>query len=148
MVWPKRAKATQGWRSQATLIKPKKRIQWEQMCQMQCVAWFKFTYPQHRKPFYHIPNEGLRPVWVGRKLNAMGMKTGMLDIHLDVPSTAKNGKLYYGLRIEMKPAKKDCPSKVTPEQRETIQVMNDNGYFACVCYGYDEFKDVIQWYLP
>lgn len=144
-MWPR--KKTQGTRAQATLIRPKKRIQWEQICQRQSVAWFKLIYPALNDLFFHIPNEGKRTPWEGSKLKMMGMKRGMLDIHLDKPSTAKNGIFYYGLRIEMKPAKQDCKSMVTPEQRHTIQRMNEVGYFACVCYGFQEFKDTVQWYL-
>lgn len=146
-MWFKTKKQAQGWRAQATDQKPKKRKQWEKIAQKQSVAWFRFSYPQYRDLFYHIPNEGKRPEWVGRDLNQMGMQSGMLDLHLDIPHKAANGTFYYGLRIEMKPAKKDSPSSVTPEQHRTIGQLNAQGYFACVCYGFDEFKDAVQWYL-
>lgn len=135
---------------QATFVTPtkgKKRVQWEKIAQKQSVAWFRFSYPEYADLFFHIPNEGKRPAFVGKDLIAMGMQKGMLDLHLDIPHKAANGTFYYGLRIEMKPAKKDAVSNVTREQRMTIKRMNQYGYFACVCYGFDEFKDTVQWYL-
>lgn len=142
--------SNQAWKQyaqQATPLKATTRTQWESIAQKQAVAWFHFVYPRYFKLFYHIPNEGKRPIALGKHLKAMGMKKGMLDLHLDVPHKAKNGTFYYGLRIEVKPADKDCQSWVSPEQEETIKEMNQQGYFATVCRGFDEIKDVVQWYL-
>ena len=132
---------------QATDLRPKKRIQWEKIEQKKAVAWFHLTYPQYYDLFYHIANEGRRVQAWANELKALGMKKGMLDLHLDVPRKARNGVFYYGLRIEVKPNKDDTQSALTPAQENTINKMNEQGYFACVCFGYDQIREVIEWYL-
>jgi len=37
--------------------------------------------------------------------------------------------------------------RVSPEQKEFLALATDMGYFAVVCYGFDEAKKVIQDYL-
>ena len=81
---------------QATDLRPKKRIQWEKIEQKKAVAWFHLTYPQYYDLFYHIANEGRRVQAWANELKALGMKKGMLDLHLDVPRKARNGVVYYG----------------------------------------------------
>ena len=50
---------------------------------------------------------------------------------------------YHGLYIEMK-AGKNKPSK---EQKEWINSLQEEGYAACVCYGWLEAREVIEKYL-
>lgn len=150
-MWSKNnARNEQSWqqyKQQATLVQSKSNIQWEEVVQKQAVAWFHLAYPQYFQSFYHIPNGGHRNINVARKLKLMGVKKGMLDLHLDIPHKAKNGTFYYGLRVEIKPGKEVAKSQVTDEQRATIKVMNENGYFATVCYGFNQIKDTFEWYL-
>jgi hypothetical protein len=72
------------------------------------------------------------------KAKRAGMKKGYPDISLDV---ARGG--YNGLRIELK--KKT--GTVSPEQKKWILWLSEQGYFAIVCRGEDEAKQVLINYL-
>lgn len=88
------------------------------------------------------------------RAKAGGYKKGFPDVSILKPS----GK-YHGLFIEMKKANKKIVSKktgkliqaskgvVSPEQKDWINKLNDQGYLAVVCYGFDEAKEVIERYL-
>ena len=69
------------------------------------------------------------------KLKSEGLTKGMPDLFLPV---AKNG--FYGLFIEMKRVKNSVVSK---EQKEKIEALNNQGYKAVVCKGFEEAKNVI-----
>lgn len=72
------------------------------------------------------------------KAKRAGMKKGYPDIFLPVA----RGK-YHGLFIELK-IKGGYPTK---EQKWWIDKLNKEGYKACVCYGFEEAKNVILNYL-
>ena len=50
---------------------------------------------------------------------------------------------YHGLYIELK-AKGGRP---TPEQREWQRDLLEEGYCAAVCYGFEQAKQTIDWYM-
>ena len=85
---------------------------------------------------YHVPNEGKRNN--GNILKAMGMKSGVPDVVLPVPS-----KEYHGLYLEMKFNK----NKPTQEQEKFMALLRRNGYKTAVCYSYEEAKETILDYL-
>lgn len=86
----------------------------------------------------HIPNEGKRGPKAAADTKRLGLRPGVPDLFLAIPS----GK-YHGLWIEMK-AK---TGKVTSRQKEWIERLCDVGYQAHVCNGYNEAKKVIVNYL-
>jgi hypothetical protein len=88
---------------------------------------------------YHVPNGGHRNKIVAAKLKAEGVRGGVPDICLPV---ARNG--YHGLYVELKRRK---GGKATPEQMEWIAALGEQGYFAAVCYGFDEAREAIENYL-
>ncbi len=94
-------------------------------------------YPE-LKLMYHVPNEGKRSASYGARLKRSGMKTGVSDICLPV---SRGG--YHGLYIELKVNK----NKPTKEQREFTELMLEQEYLACVCYGADEATSMIKKYL-
>ncbi len=69
----------------------------------------------------------------------MGTKKGYPDLIIDI---ARNG--YHGLRIELKKDKTCYPSK---EQKERLQMLNDEGYLAVVCKGFHETITTIKEYM-
>ncbi len=73
------------------------------------------------------------------KAKKAGMKRGYPDIRLDV---ARGG--YHGLRIELKRQKGGV---VSPEQKEWLKRLTEEGCYAVVCYGEDEAKDVLMRYI-
>ena len=87
---------------------------------------------------YHIPNEGVRTKANGARLKAEGMKAGVPDICLPC---ARGG--YHGLYIELKAGK----NKPTKKQKEWSADLNAEGYYACVCWGWEAAQKVIEMYL-
>lgn len=87
----------------------------------------------------HIPNEGKRSFFSGKKLKRMGLKRGVSDFFLAYPS----GK-YHGLWIELKRLKL---SKCTDEQIDWVKNMNTLDYKAQFAYGWERARDFIIDYL-
>ena len=87
----------------------------------------------------HIPNEGKRTAANGARLKSEGLRKGYPDILLDAPM----GK-YHGLRIELKRRK---GSRIAAEQKTWIIKLNNRGYAAAFCYGWEEAWDFIHAYL-
>jgi hypothetical protein len=79
---------------------------------------------------YAIPNGGGRsPV------------KGVSDVCLPVPRRSFNG-----LYIEMK--RKDGTIKdVKPEQAEFLEFVQSQGYYGCVCFGWEQASKTLEWYL-
>ena len=72
---------------------------------------------------YHIPNEGKRTN--GAVLKAMGLKSGVPDVCLPVPSHNFNG-----LYLEMKYGQ----NKPTKDQEAFMAALRQQGYKTAVCY--------------
>ena len=66
------------------------------------------------------------------------MKKGVPDLCLPVPR-----KNYHGLYIEMKYGN----GRTSKEQREWINKLNEQGYKAVVCNGFEKAKETIEKYL-
>ena len=111
----------------------------ESLEQQKVFAWAKIvSYMYHDIDLmYHIPNEGKRTCYTGGKMKKEGLKRGVSDICLPVPS----GK-YSGLYIEMKYGK----NKPTAEQENFLRRINKLGYASCVCYSGEEAIDKIKYY--
>ena len=85
-----------------------------------------------------IPNGGKRDKRTAVALKRQGVKAGVPDICLPV---ARNG--YHGLYIELKAGK----NKATKNQEKWQVFLNDQGYYAVICYGWREAAKVIEEYL-
>ena len=86
-------------------------------------------------------------IWspIGKKLKAEGLTKGILDINLDW--TAWDNDLYQmvpGLRIEMKFGK----NKLSPEQKEKKELLEEAGYKVAVCYSASQAVRAVFEYLP
>ena len=90
-------------------------------------------------PFYAIPNGGSRNVKEAANMKAEGVSAGVPDICIQLPN-----KTYHGLYIEMKRQKGGIVSK---HQKKWIEILNNNGYLAKVCCGFNEAKNVIEKYF-
>lgn len=104
-------------------------IRW---CELQ-----KGKYPELGLIF-HVPNGGTRNKFEAANLKKQGVKAGVPDLFLPVV----RGK-YHGLFIELKYGK----NKATEKQKEWIEKLNKQGYYAVVCTGFEEAKKVIQEYI-
>lgn len=92
------------------------------------------------KRMFHIPNGGSRHIAEASKLKAMGVKSGVPDIHLPI---SRHG--FKGLWIELKRIKP--PGIVSDEQEDWLAFLSEEGYDTRVCYGWEEARDVLLWYL-
>lgn len=91
------------------------------------------------KMMFAVPNGGKRNVITAVNMKREGAKRGVPDIILLHPS-----REYHGLAIEMK---KDKGGTVSPEQKEWIKNLTDEGYLARVCRGSFEAIETIKFYL-
>jgi len=106
--------------------------------QSMLIKWFDLRYKDHRGRLFAIPNGGQRHILVASKMKAEGVRRGVPDLMLPVPM-----QRYHGLFIEMKKEK----GKTTEEQENWLDYLNEQGYCAMVCRGFDEAKIVIINYL-
>ena len=106
---------------------------WEQ-CQL--IQWCR-TVPELQLIF-HIPNETVGGQgWLVRN-RQMGVKSGVPDLMLPIPSGG-----YHGLFIEMKTRS----GRVSITQKKWIDALNALGYKAVVAHGWEEAKCQILEYL-
>lgn len=110
--------------------------------QANVIKWSQQPHIRARWPelamLFHIPNGGTRTVIEGKHLKQQGVKQGVPDLCLPVPS----GR-YHGLFIEMKTA----AGRASPAQRWWIEHLNAAGYFAEVCHGWESAVQTLEWYL-
>ena len=107
----------------------------EHKCLMQ---WIR-TQQVVRDLIIHIPNEGQRNPIYGYHLKQMGMRAGVSDFFLPLPTP-----LFHGLWIELKRKENGRESM---EQRTWINKMRGLGYAAFFCYGWEDAKSRIEEYL-
>lgn len=88
---------------------------------------------------YAIPNGGSRNIIEAHNLKKQGVKPGVPDICLPVPSVK-----YTALYIELKRRK---GGRVSEAQRGWIAALNRVGCRAVVCKGWDEARAEIERYL-
>lgn len=112
--------------------------------QVMLFRWLAFNakaYPMLALAFA-IPNGGLRHFLVAAKLKAEGVKRGVPDIFLPVP-TMMSGIMEHGLFIEMKSAE----GRLSPEQKAWGCAVLSQGYDVAVCYSWTEAAKKIADYL-
>ena len=90
------------------------------------------------KWLFAIPNGGQRSASQGAQLRAEGVKRGVPDIMLPVPT-----KQYHGMFVELKVGK-NVPSD---DQEKYLFYLNENNYYTIVCYSWTEARDEILKYL-
>lgn len=90
---------------------------------------------------YHVPNGGGRSKAEAGVLKTMGVKAGVSDLVLAIPTSE-----YAGLYIELKPPR-SFQSRVSKEQLAWKNRMNRVGYLCRVAYGFEEAVALIADYL-
>tara|TARA_R110000868_G_scaffold161317_1_gene391509 strand:+ start:14251 stop:14634 length:384 start_codon:yes stop_codon:yes gene_type:complete len=110
----------------------------EEVDHINLVNWFHHNYPELADDLHHIANERKCSEQEGRKLKKMGVKRGVSDFFLAVPS---NGK--HGLWLELKVGK----NKPSPEQIAFLERKSNNNYMAVCMWGFEACKEVIREYL-
>jgi hypothetical protein len=99
------------------------------------------AYHPIAKLMYAIPNDGKRSVGEGARFKRRGLKAGVPDICLPVPSPTG----YHALYIELKRA--DGKGRLTVDQAAWIAHLNEVGNYACVAHGWVAAWDVVECYL-
>ena len=112
----------------------------EQVTIFQWANLLSSHYPQLRM-LYAIPNGSYKSKQSARKFAAEGLKSGVPDICLPVPSA--DGQ-YHSLYIELK---RKQGGKVSDQQKEWIGSLQFYGNQAYVCKGSDEAIETIKKYL-
>jgi hypothetical protein len=129
-----------GAKVRLTGSRKKKRNAPEEDLQRACVEWAELAsgrYPLLRR-LIHVPNGGKRSKGEAGKMKAMGVKKGVLDLLLPLPS----GR-YPGFAVELK-----APGgKTTPEQDEWLEDFHQAGWLTGVCYSLQEFIDLAMRFL-
>jgi|SRR5580692_10985041 hypothetical protein len=110
----------------------------EQNLQIQVHQWFVLQYPMHKQEFHHFANERKCSKLYGYFLGLMGVKPGVADIFIDVPS---NG--YRGLWMELKVDK----NRPTSAQNQFLSRKREIGYATLCVVGFDAAKAFIEGYL-
>ena len=125
----------------------------EEVEQQKLVQWLRAKKIAHVAPMNENQSsftDRKVTILVEAKAKSMGKQKGYPDLIIDEPN-----KYYHGLRIELKRARKRLKSgktsvshtKVSPEQKEWLQRLNNKGYYAVVCYGAKEAIEVIEEYM-
>ena len=109
----------------------------EQVALFEWAALHQGRYPELGLLFA-IPNGGKRDKLVAMQLQREGVKPGVPDLCLPVPSAG-----WHGLFIELKWGR----NTTTDKQNEWLERLTEQGYLAVVCYGWQEAVDVIKDYL-
>ena len=95
-------------------------------------------FPQ-LKYLLHVPNGGSRHPAEAQKLRRMGVVRGVSDLFLPV---ARHG--YHGIWIEMK---RKHGGRLSPDQKDWIEGMREEGYKAERADGADEAIAILEEYL-
>lgn len=96
------------------------------------------TFPELNL-MYAIPNGGFRHIKTAVAMKRTGTKAGVPDICLPVP---RGG--FHGMYIEMKRKKGGVVSDL---QADWIKDLSAQGYYCCVCRGWEIAKNKIEEYL-
>lgn len=110
--------------------------------QANVIKWSQQPHIRSRWPelalLFHIPNGGTRDAVEGRHLKQQGVRSGVPDLCLPVPS----GR-YHGLFIELKTE----TGRASVNQKWWIERLEAAGYFARVCHGWQAAAALLEWYL-
>lgn len=117
-------------------------IQSEHDEQVTLMKWWALAHQRFGIPeqlLFAIPNGGVRNIVTASRLKAEGVRAGIPDLFLAVPSHGM-----HGLFVEVKRVR---GGHVSDAQSVAIHELKSQGYDAVVCYGWEEAKAVIYGYL-
>lgn len=110
----------------------------ESQLQQECVNIFSLKYPKLAPLLFAIPNGGFRNAREARNLKKQGVRAGIPDLMLAVPS-----RECHGLFLELKFG----TNKPTAHQRDMMQRLGEQGYMCKVVRSTSEFLNVCCNYL-
>lgn len=106
--------------------------------QLVVMTYCRTNGDERLKRIFHIPNGGMRSKREAAELKSIGVKPGVSDLFL--PAMVGG---YGGLWIEMK----TTDGRLSEEQQAWLNEMNESGYKAHVCYGWQEAIQRIDEYM-
>lgn len=98
--------------------------------QIDAMGWLEFNHPDRWPLCFHCPNEVKANAQYMQKRQKMGVKAGVSDI-------VDFGHVRGAFELKRMDRTK---SKVSKEQREFLDGVDESGGFAAICYGFQEFK--------
>lgn len=107
--------------------------------QVTLFRWWRLQYPKQERLLFAIPNGGARNAVTGSRLKDEGVRAGVPDMLLAMPT-----ERHAGLFLELK---RQRGTKVSPVQSAMINDLARAGYAVAVCYGFEEARRTIQAYL-
>lgn len=110
----------------------------ESQLQQTCVKWLRLQHPHLARFLFAIPNGGARSAVTGAILKAEGVRRGVADLFLMVPTAH-----CHGLFIEMKVAK----GRQSPEQLAFEADCAIMRYSYALCRTFDEFQNAVEAHL-
>jgi hypothetical protein len=110
----------------------------EHQIQSDLIKWLAKHPDPRTGMIFAIPNGGWRSQRTASTLKAEGVRAGVPDLFLPIPC---NG--YHGLFIELKTP----TGRPTPEQKQWIDALNEQGYKAVICKGLIAAQTEINNYL-
>ena len=127
----------------------KKPVYREANLQAACKKWFDYQYPQYRKLFFKIKNDGYKTYKQGSRDKSEGIEPGVSDTLLAVTRQISYTKgdcrvidVIPGMFVEFKIK----PNKQTPEQKAFQEAVERQGYRYELIYDFDTFKKIIEEY--
>jgi hypothetical protein len=110
----------------------------EHYIQSLIVDWFDMRYYHLRLLLFAIPNGGARSVITGAMLKREGVRRGVPDLFLAIPTHSASG-----LFVEVKTPK----GRVTPDQENYHDMLGEAGYDVKVVRSLSEGIDSIRSHL-
>lgn len=105
--------------------------------QIDCMSWLQFNHPDRWPLCFHVANEIKASPQYMQKRQKMGVKSGVSDI-IDF------GRIRGAFELK-RLDKSKC--KISKDQQEFLQAVDDSGGFAAIVYGFSEFKLAYADYL-
>jgi len=108
--------------------------------QMQVIKWLDLVLPLGSLR-HHSPNESLARPQYRKKQGRMGLRKGWPDLELFVQRTwFHQGVAWSPIFIELKSEK----GRVSPEQKEVLQMLDEIGCYTMVCRSLLEVEDFLK----
>ena len=111
-----------------------------------------------RLPFFHVANEsgrGRAAMLRTAKMKRMGQAKGVPDYFVIIPAKwaqydltkpadEDDKSFMFASRLVAIELKRKKGGRVSPEQKEWLEILNDAGVEATVCHGFEEAKQFIE----
>lgn len=102
------------------------------------------VYGKLWKLLYAIPNGGKREAVTAARMKATGTRKGFPDVGLPV---ARRGCNALFIELKRKGDAEKAKGRVDEKQKDWHVALIEQGNGVAVCYGWEQAREVIEWYL-